>query len=86
MRQTLNNPPMFEAVYLTGIGAEELHAAHRERMQTFAASSLRRFTCDVLWDTLRENESLIREFNLNRGVFRPMTIAEVEAVSQHNAT
>ena len=81
-----DNPPIFKIVYLTGIDAETLLDTHRERMQPFRSESLRRFTPEVAWETQRESESFMREFHLNRGVYRFMTNAEVDAILQSEAT
>ena len=82
MRQKLSNPPNINAKYFPGISPEDLQARHSARLRSLPTTSLRRFNADVLWDTLRENELRNREFNLQRGVFRHMTVAEVEALTR----
>jgi len=82
MARTLDNPPIFKTRHLPRSSPERLHAVHGERMKMVSTETLRRFNTDELWSTLRENEALITRFNIERGVFRPMTASEIAAASK----
>ena len=81
----LNNPPNFKSVYLPGYSPTELHAAHRNRISLIPPNSLRSFSSDVLWNTLKEHETATTTFNVRRGLLRSMTVAEVNALTQSTA-
>jgi hypothetical protein len=55
---------------------------HRERMKAIPKEMLRVFDTENLLFILREIDALINKFNIARGVLRPMTIAEIGAVTK----
>jgi hypothetical protein len=59
-----------------------LITTHRERMKAIPKEMLRVFDTENLLFILREIETLINKFNIARGVLRPMTIAEIGAVTK----
>lgn len=81
MAQTLDNPQAFNTHYRPGMSPEHLYSTHYKRLKEVPTNTLRIFDDEEkLWSTLREIEALVTEFNVKRGVFRPMTISEIEAV------
>jgi hypothetical protein len=79
--QRLNDPPMFDVKHFPRHSPESLYSEHMTRIKSVPANSLRRFDADSLWNSLVEVEAMVTEFNVARGVLRPMTQAEMRAVS-----
>jgi hypothetical protein len=82
MAQMLNNLNSFNVEHYPDHSPESLYTAHCERIKAVPPETLRVFDIENLWFTLRENEAMITEFNTGRGVFRPMTITEVRAITK----
>lgn len=77
MPRLLNVPKMFNAQHHPGQSPESLLDAHNQRIGHIPEETLRVFDTESLSSTLREHESIITDFNVSRGFFRPMTDAEI---------
>jgi hypothetical protein len=82
LARTLNSPQVFNVEHYPAHSPEILYTAHCKRIKAVPPETLRVFDIENLWFTLRENEAMITEFNIGRGVFRPMTTTEIRAITK----
>ena len=78
----LKSPRNFKVQHFPDRSPDFLCTTHRERMKAIPKEILRVFDTENLLFALREIDALITEFNIARGVLRPMTIAEIGAVTK----
>jgi hypothetical protein len=77
---SLNNPDSIDVHYMPGSSADILYTSHLDRIKTAAPGALREFDAENLWYAVRAIEDMVADYHIERRVFRPMTIAEVQAV------
>jgi hypothetical protein len=80
--QELNSPQNFNVQYFPNSSPEFLCTTHSERMQAVPTETLQTFDAENLWSTIRKTERLITQFNIQRGVFRPIMSAEVDSITK----
>lgn len=80
--QRLKSSRNFNVQHFPDNSPDFLRTTHRRRMKAIPKEMLRVFDAENLLFALREIDALITEFNIARGVLRPMTIAEIGAVTR----
>ncbi len=81
MAHMLDGPACVRALYCPGFPVERLHKTHFQRLSAVPPSALRHFSPETLWSDLLEMEAMVTDFNIARGVFRPLTASEVASLS-----
>jgi|GEM_PF-1892630 len=81
MNRLLDSPACIRIIYCPGCSVELLLETHINRISAVPPRDLKHLSAGDLCSALLEVETMVADFNIARGVFRPLTDAEVANLS-----
>lgn len=81
MNRLLDSPACIRIIYCPGCSVERLLETHINHISAVTPRDLKHLSAGDLCSALLEVETMVADFNIARGVFRPLTDAEVANLS-----